>query len=147
MSVGGKVNASNLNFAGLDPLNNVADTDFVIISPATGGPNRRALVSQVGGGVPDPLLLQDGTLADPSLAFVNSPATGVFRPGADIFAFAANGVETARMIETGGSPQLILPSVNDVNFPALAFGDGDSGFLEFADDGIRLILAGATFVT
>ena len=38
---------------------------------------------------------------------------------------------------------LVLPQVSEVATPTLAFGDGDSGFFEIADDRLRLVTAGA----
>jgi hypothetical protein len=39
--------------------------------------------------------------------------------------------------------QLILPQVNDATAPSFAFGDGDTGFHEIADDNVRFAAAGA----
>lgn len=44
---------------------------------------------------------------------------------------------------TSATQQLIVPISNDDVTPTLAFGDGDSGFYEYTDDGIKLSLAGS----
>jgi hypothetical protein len=47
------------------------------------------------------LKLSDGTAPLPSLAFTNSPTTGLFRAAADILGVATAGVERMRVNETG----------------------------------------------
>ncbi len=51
-----------------------------------------------------------------------------------------NGAGVDGVIRTTG--QLILPQANTPTLPALAFGDGDSGFFEETDDTITVTLAG-----
>ena len=89
-AIGGKVNAANLNFQGLDAANNVVAGDVIIVSKGS-GPNERALVSQLPGGVPDPLLLDDGLVGTPSYSFTSNPTTGVFLDAANDLGIAANG--------------------------------------------------------
>jgi hypothetical protein len=65
---------------------------------------------------------------------------GVFEIGTE-----AAGTGTARnmkLLPAGG--QVILPLENDEAAPTLAFGDGDTGFFESADDFINVSLAGLT---
>ena len=43
---------------------------------------------------------------------------------------------------SGSANQLLLPQSNDQATPTLAFGDGDTGFYESADDELRLSIGG-----
>jgi hypothetical protein len=47
------------------------------------------------------LALTSGTAAEPALSFNTDPDTGLFRAGADVLAFAAGGVERARVTSSG----------------------------------------------
>lgn len=91
-SPGGKVNAANLNIEGLNPEPAVVGTDVVILG-RTGQANRSAKVSQLGGGggVPDPLLLNDGDATDPTYAYLAEPDTGIFRVSAGRLGFTLSG--------------------------------------------------------
>ena len=51
-----------------------------------------------------------------------------------------NSIEAMRIDASARS--LVLPAINDAVTPTLAFGDGDTGFYEQADDTIRISLAG-----
>lgn len=51
-----------------------------------------------------------------------------------------NSIEGMRLDASARS--LVLPSVSDAATPTLAFGDGDSGFFEIADDNIRVAING-----
>ncbi|MFC1747863.1 hypothetical protein ACFL2V_03570 [Pseudomonadota bacterium] len=64
--------------------------------------------------------------------------------GADTnYAALFNGGNVGIGITTPTSA-LHLPQENDATTPTLSFGDGDSGFYEFQDDGVRLSLGGST---
>ena len=47
------------------------------------------------------VLLSDGSAASPSLAFINSTATGLYRVGADSLGFSANGVNVGQYSSAG----------------------------------------------
>jgi hypothetical protein len=47
------------------------------------------------------VLLSDGSAASPSLAFINSTATGLYRVGADSLGFSANGVNVGQYSSVG----------------------------------------------
>lgn len=49
------------------------------------------------GGV---VLYPNGTAANPSVAFTNSPATGIYRSAANVLSIAANGVQVAQFTST-----------------------------------------------
>ena len=116
---------------------------------ALGGGGLEGLTSGAGGGggVPDsPLILQAfGVVGAPELAFLGDEDTGLYRPAADQLGIVAGGVEIARAVEVTGANQFIVaPGViqNAPATPSLAFGDGDSGFYENADDFISVAIAG-----
>ncbi len=73
--------------------------------------------------------------------------TGLGLNAANELSLIAGGKEMLRLVETGvnTTDQLIIgPAgiIGAVATPALAFGDGDSGFYESADDDLRVSLAG-----
>ncbi len=121
--------------------------DEIVVRQA-GGDNVVASISQipVGGGVPDPLLLDPGAVGAPAYSYTMDPDTGVFNTVANQLGFAANGVEIARAQGAVGANQFIVaPGViqNAPATPSLAFGDGDTGFFESADDNLIVAIAGA----
>lgn len=67
--------------------------------------------------------------------------------GGDIDSVVTDDVGTPLVGATVSTPstglvQVILPLQNDPNFPTLAFGDGDTGFYEGADDVLRFVAGG-----
>ena len=71
--------------------------------------------------------------------------TGVGSNGADTLSLIAGGDEIARLQEVPGANQLILTPLlidNNPAAPTLAFGDGDTGIMEVADDSLRIVLGG-----
>ena len=115
----------------------------------------------------DGLLLKDGevimadaagpTILDEAATATNptlipnkaDPDTGVGWAAADQLSLIAGGTEIARLVQVGGlTDQLILaPAGGSVGSaaatPTLAFGNGDSGFYENADDVIYISIGGA----
>ncbi len=73
---------------------------------------------------------------------LNDLNTGIGGVGSDSMSLIAGGVEVATVFEAGGVPQLILPQVNAAVTPTLAFGDGDSGIFESADDTLQIVIGG-----
>lgn len=156
---GGKVNAANLNFAGLNPLPTVVDADFVIVSPASGGPNRRAFVSQIGGGVPDPLLLGDGSDGAPTYSFLSAPTTGIFLTGPSDLRFSLAGAGQWKIINgfftsiagTGAALStttasnvvpVLLPRGNDADTGIGSVGLDNLSLIAGALEGLRIIESG-----
>jgi hypothetical protein len=73
--------------------------------------------SVVGLGTGSIVRLPDGTAPAPSLAFINEPTTGLYRPGADILGFSTSGVERLRVsaaLTTLTSTQLLVNSTQQV---------------------------------
>ena len=71
--------------------------------------------------------------------------TGIGHNAADQLSLVAGGDEIARAVEVVGANQFILtPGLLDNNpaAPTLAFGDGDTGFHESADDSLKVTLGG-----
>jgi hypothetical protein len=74
----------------------------------------------------------------------NDGDTGIGRAGTDQLSLIAGGVEIARLTEAAEDQFIISPGalLGSAALPALAFGDGDSGFNEALDDNIQLSLVG-----
>lgn len=71
------------------------DADILVCRRGAFGSNRtvtRAAIIAGAGGVPDPLLLNDGSAADPTYSFSGQTNLGMFRLGSNQLAFAANGI-------------------------------------------------------
>lgn len=71
--------------------------------------------------------------------------TGLGTAGADILSLIAGGREIARCQEIAGAEQFIISPgfiENNPLRPALAFGDGDTGFYEGTDDSLFVAFAG-----
>ena len=79
----------------------------------------------------------------------SDPDTGIGHNAADQLSLVAGGVELMRLTETGVATTdqvTIAPGVTlrgAAATPALAFGDGDTGFYESADDTLKFTAAGA----
>jgi hypothetical protein len=81
----------------------------------------------------------------PGFAFDSDTNTGIGRAAADQLSLIAGGNETARLTYDGTSKQLIInPGYiqNNATNPTLAFGDGDTGWYENADDNLWLSVDG-----
>ena len=110
--------------------------------------NTQWLVTKGISGLTDPLLLSNGSVGAPTYSFELDPDTGMFQNGADILGFAAGGFLPAQVDASNGAGNLQLIITPDgpqatATFPALAFGDGDTGFHEPSDDQIAVSLAGS----
>lgn len=96
-------------------------------------------------GVPDPLLLGAGAVGAPTYSFTGDPDTGVFNSAADQLALTAGGKEIARCQEVVGAEQFIVSPgfvENNPALPALAFGNGDTGFFESTDNSLDVSVGG-----
>jgi len=70
--------------------------------------------------------------------------TGLGWTAADQMSLIAGGVQIANLTEAAGTVQMILPLQNDATAPSIAFGDGDTGFFEPADDEINISIEGVS---
>lgn len=68
--------------------------------------------------------------------------TGIGYAGSDHLSLIAGGIQGLSIREAGSTTQAILPQHNDAVTPSLAFGDGDTGFYESADDELEISIAG-----
>ena len=55
----------------------------------------------IAAGISSPLLLSNGTVGAPSLAFTSSPGTGLYRPAADQLGVSINGTQRALFTSSG----------------------------------------------
>lgn len=99
-----------------------------------------------GGGVPDsPLILQGlGVVGAPELTFIGDLDTGIYSPAADQMGLVAGGIEVARASEGVEGQFIVSPGqfLGSAALPALAIGDGDTGFYETFDDVLFLAIGG-----
>ena len=72
--------------------------------------------------------------------------TGIGGNGSDELSGIAGGVEAWQAKEVGGAVQLIIDPGNTATeaAPALAFGDGDSGFRQPLDDNLQVVMVGVS---
>lgn len=109
------------------------------------GPNG-TLTINAASATSFPLLAPNGSAAAPSYSFANDTDAGMFLVSAGILGLSVGSVEVARAIEAAGDVSLIIDPGRTATeaAPALAFGDGDSGFRQPLDDNLQLVLAGVT---
>ena len=80
-------------------------------------------------GIPDPLLLSDGTAGAPTYSFASDPDTGMYLPTANQLGFAAGGVELLRVgsadvdVMTGH-----LNLISNTGAQTMSLGEWSSGF-------------------
>lgn len=105
-----------------------------------------------GSNITNPVVFFASTATSTVPVYVLSredPDTGLGSAGADQLSLIAGNLEGIRITEASSAitidmfGQTIFPSVNDLANPTIAFGDGDSGFFEAADDAIRVAISGA----
>lgn len=90
-------------------------------------------------------LTNDAT--SPTLQFGDGD-TGLYESADDTLAIATAGTQRVTVSDSAltlvpTTYQLILPLSNDAVTPTLAFGDGDTGFYESADDTLKIAFAGS----
>lgn len=92
-----------------------------------------------------PLLMQDGALGVPSIAFVNSPASGLYRAGVGDVRFAVLGSDIAKFQTTAFEiTQPLRASSASVARPGISFTDEvDMGFYRATANETRLAIVGA----
>ncbi len=102
--------------------------DFKSVS--TGGPALRNL----NGSSTTPTVVPDKDDTD----------TGLGHVGPDLLSIIAGGVEIARASESTEDQFIVSPgaTLGSQALPSLAFGDGDTGFYESADDVLRFVVDG-----
>ena len=102
------------------------------------------------GGFVGVILASDGTEGAPSISFTNDSDTGFFsaNTNADL-GITAGGTNRLQVAGATGTvelktttAQLLLPISDVAATPTLAFGDGDTGFYETADDTLRVATNG-----
>ena len=99
------------------------------------------------GSVPDPLLLSDGDVTDPTYSFSSDTDTGMYLTSAGNLSFATGGVENLR---TSASGIQAIPA-GSVAVPSISFaGDTDTGMylgasnqLAFTTEGIQRLTISA----
>lgn len=83
-----------------------------------------------------------GTAGEIAIEVDGSPGVGDM-PGRIVFRVSPDGSETmAEAMRINNAKQILLQSVNDATAPTLAFGDGDTGFYETADDSMSVAISG-----
>jgi len=87
------------------------------------------------------------TATAPAHTFTSDSDTGIGRAAADQLSLIAGGKEMLRLSETGvaTTDQVIIGPAGVIGAnatPSLAFGDGDTGFFEYADDAIAITIGG-----
>ncbi len=95
------------------------------------------------------MLAETASATNPVFALGDDYDTGIGTAAADQLSLISGAQEMLRLTETGtaGTEQVIIsPSeiIGAAATPGLAFGDGDSGFYESADDTLHFSTAGAT---
>ena len=109
--------------------------------------NSTAYASVTSGGF---YLDQTATSAtNPAHSFQSDTDTGIGSAAADQLSLISGGVEILRLVETGvaTTDQVIIgPAgiIGTFGTPALAFGDGDTGFYESADDTLITTIGGTS---
>jgi hypothetical protein len=97
---------------GLLKLRNAANNAWITVGTLADA--NLGLLSLAGGTLTGALLADDsGTAALPAIAFDGDPNTGIFRPGADQFGIATNGVER---VEFGTSEVVFNDGGADIDF-------------------------------
>jgi hypothetical protein len=131
--------------SGLTAATDIAATDVLILQGTTGDA-KKITGTNVGGA------LESGGGVALSLAAAQVAAAGsdsqVQYSNSGVTAGDADLVwnDSTKVLQIGASTataQLKLPISNDAVTPTLAFGDGDTGFYESADDTLAIAIAGA----
>ena len=79
----------------------------------------------------------------PPITVVSDLNTGIYFPAADQMTLHVGGVDLIRLVEGAGDQVIVAPILQDAPAtPSLAFGDGDTGFYENADDFLSVAVAG-----
>lgn len=106
-----RVGANNLGFAANGVQSgNISSAGLWSIGPVAGGVTHAIRGS---ASVSEPLLVADGTVSAPSLAFSSDndgSGTGIYRIGANNMGFAANGVNVANLTSVGNLGLGVAPS-------------------------------------
>lgn len=102
-------------------------------------------VSLVQEGVSAQVFLgPNGSAGAPTFAFTNSPTTGAYRGGADVFSIATAGVQ--RIAVTAAGQALFVP-LGSASTPEIAIGgDPNTGIRQVSADNLSLVAGGADIV-
>lgn len=137
-----------VDFNSLRQVVTPGNTDIFVCRQGAQGDNVFVTRAQIRDAVPGEQLIMDaGLVGTPGLAVLGDLNTGAFSPAADQFAITAGGVLVANFVEAAGATQLIIdPGLTSTEaLPGLAFGDGDTGFLETSDDNLGIVVGGTRF--
>lgn len=107
----------------------------VYAGPTTGAPAAPTFRALVAADLPGTILAANGTVAAPSLSFVNDPDCGLYREGANAVAAATNGVkalgiDSTQFLDSPTQPRCsaynnTTQSINDSTTTALALNAED----------------------
>jgi hypothetical protein len=75
------------------------------------------------------------------------PDSGIGHTTADQLSLIAGGVQVANLTEAAGVVQFIVPLQNNAGAPSIAFGDGDTGFYQPADNVVGFAIGGSRVIT
>jgi len=160
IDIGGHTLIGSVDNDAVTPILGIGDSSlgFYAISSTVLGISTGAVSRfQVGAnylrgslGTTGQILNVAATATTPCVGIRGDDNTGIGRAAADQLSLIAGGVEMLRLVETGTATtdQLIIgPAgiIGAVATPALAFGDGDTGFHEIAED-VLAVSTGATHV-
>jgi len=86
----------------------------------------------------------NGVVSTPAYSFTNDQNSGMYRVDVDEVGISAGGLLVASFKEVASAGQLIVdPGVTgSAALPSLAFGDGNTGFYESADNDLTMTAAG-----
>jgi len=140
-----------VDFDKMIPADNISGTDIFVCRQGADGDNVFATASQLNDffGVPDPILLNDGSAAAPSYSFASDPTTGIFITAAGQLRVATAGI--SRWLWVGNDFQgnasgsaLIKNQATSSSNPTLVpnRSDPNTGIGHTADDQLSLIAGG-----
>lgn len=118
---------------GLPVASSVTTTELGYLSGVTSAIQTQlnSKLNLTGGTLTGQLLISNGTVSAPSIAFAGGTTTGIYWIATDILSIAAGGVEAARFTSAGR----ILTPAGTAGSPSFSFiTDGNSGMYDIADD-------------
>lgn len=119
-----------------------AGTDLLGVRQSGDTRDKKLTVTQLLSlsAVPDPLLLNAGSVADPTYSFSGDPDTGVFNTSADVLGLVAGGVEGLRLAELNSG----VIQVPNASVAVTAFAGGGQGSAVQLDESYSVIGTVAT---
>jgi hypothetical protein len=103
-------------------------------------------INLINGGSPDPLLLSNGTAANPTYSFGANTNTGVYRPAADTLGFTAGGVLRGSFDSTSLSLTVpVYSTLGSAGAPVYSFtGDSNTGMFSPGADAVAFATGGTS---